>query len=86
MVGSGSAVAKAKKPKLTVGGYQAAGWDYANNGDAGGQNTGGIHAVTDEEIHFKMSGKLANGVKVSGKIELEGGAAQARLHRGTLGF
>jgi predicted porin len=76
MAASGSAVAKAKKPKLTVGGYQAAGFDLVNNGDAGGANTGGLHQVNDGEIHFKLSGQLANGVKISGKVELEAGSAE----------
>jgi hypothetical protein len=76
MAASGSAVAKAKKPKLTVGGYQAAGFDLVNNGDVGGSNTGGLHQVNDGEIHFKLSGQLANGVKISGKVELEAGAGE----------
>lgn len=77
MAASGSAVAKAKKPKLTVGGYQAAGFDFVNNGDAGGSNTGGLQQMNDGEIHFKLSGQLANGVKISGKVELEAGSGDS---------
>jgi len=74
MAASGTAVAKAKKPKLTVGGYQSAGYTYVNNGDAGGANTGGLLQSNDGEIHFKISGQLANGVKIAAKVELEAGS------------
>jgi len=64
---------KAKAPKVTVGGYTTAGWTYADNGDAGSNNTGGLNAIWDAEIAFKIAGQMDNGVKLKAQIDLEGG-------------
>ena len=64
---------KAVAPKLTVGGYTTAGWTYANNGDVGGANTGGLNAIWDSEIAFKVAGKMDNGVSLKAQVDLEGG-------------
>jgi len=70
---SGSALAKAKAPKVSVGGYTTAGWTYADNGDLGASNTGGLNAIWDSEIAFKVSGKMDNGVKLKAQVDIEGG-------------
>jgi len=65
--------AKAKAPKVTVGGYTTAGWTYADNGDLGGANTGGLNAIWDSEISFKVAGQMDNGVKLKAEVHIEGG-------------
>jgi len=64
---------KAKAPKVTVGGYTTAGWTYADNGDLGGNNTGGLNATWDSEIAFKITGQMDNGVKLKAAVDIEGG-------------
>jgi len=64
---------KAKAPKLTIGGYTTAGWTYADNGDVGGKNTGGLNAIWDSEIAFKVAGQMDNGVKLKAQVDMEGG-------------
>jgi hypothetical protein len=64
---------KAKAPKVTVGGYTTAGWTYADNGDVGGKNSGGLNAIWDSEIAFKISGQMDNGVKLKAQVDMEGG-------------
>jgi hypothetical protein len=64
---------KAVAPKVTVGGYTTAGWTYANNGDVGGANTGGLNAIWDSEIAFKVAGKMDNGVSLKAQVDMEGG-------------
>jgi len=75
MGASGTALAKAKAPKISLGGYTTAGWTYADNGDVGDKNTGGLSNIWDSEVYFKISGKLDNGVKISAQMDMEGGAA-----------
>jgi len=72
---SGSALAKAQRPALSIGGYSAAGWTYADNGSAGDNNTGGLHAIWDAEIFFRVAGRLDNGVRLAARMDLEAGAA-----------
>jgi len=64
---------KAKAPKVTVGGYTTAGWTYADNGDLGGKNSGGLNAIWDSEIYFKIAGQMDNGVKLKAQVDMEGG-------------
>jgi hypothetical protein len=64
---------KAKAPKLTVAGYTTAGWTYADNGDTDGRNTGGLNAIWDSEIAFKVAGQMDNGVKLKAQVDMEGG-------------
>jgi len=64
---------KAVAPKVTVGGYTTAGWTYADNGDVGGKNSGGLNAIWDSEIAFKIAGKMDNGVSLKAQVDIEGG-------------
>ena len=66
----GVAAAEMMKPAISVGGYFFHDTHFASQDmDA---NKGSIAHYIDAEVFFKMSGELDNGLKIGGRIELEG--------------
>ena len=66
----GVAAAEMMKPALSVGGFFYHDTHFASQDDD--ENKGSIAHYIDAEVFFKMSGELDNGLKVGGRIELEG--------------
>ena len=75
----GVAAAEMMKPAISVGGYFFHDTHFASQDDDA--NKGSIAHHIDAEVHFKMSGELDNGLKIGGRIELEGLTQTA--HKGT---
>jgi hypothetical protein len=70
---SGTAVAQASKPTISIGGYMSQGVRFVDNADAvGGRDTGGFAAWQDSEIFFNIKGMLDNGISIGGGWEMEG--------------
>ena len=72
---SGSAFAqkKASKPKITIGGGQTYIIGVADNDDkAITSDRVGVDVIISNEVHFKVRHTLDNGIKLVGRIELEG--------------
>ena len=70
MVG-GVAHAETMKPHMTVGGFFNHSTHFADQDTQGG-NRGGVSSRNNIEVFVKMGGELENGLKVGGRIELEG--------------
>ena len=58
-------------PALSVGGYY---FFDAHFADVDGSDANSQQMQHDLEVHFRASGELANGIKIGGRIELEGNA------------
>ena len=66
----GVAAAEMMKPTLSLGGTFWHDTHFASQDMD--KDKGSISHYIDSEVHFKMSGELDNGLKISGQIELEG--------------
>ena len=66
----GAAAAEMMKPALSVGGFFFHDTYFASQ-DLD-EDKGSVAHQTDAEVHFKMAGELDNGLKIGGRIELEG--------------
>ena len=71
MVG-GVAHAEAMKQGLSVGGFFNHSTHFADQDAHDGMDRGNISSRNNIEIFFKIAGELENGIKVGGRIELEG--------------
>ncbi|MPY71874.1 MAG: porin [Alphaproteobacteria bacterium] len=68
---SGAAMAQASKPTLSIGGWMEGVVSAADTDDnQADQATVGV--IFDSEIHFKGSTTLDNGIRIMGRVELEG--------------
>lgn len=74
MVG-GAAHAEAMKQALSLGGFFNHSTHFANQDAHDGANRGNVSSRNNIEVFFNLAGELENGVKVGGRIELEGAAA-----------
>ena len=73
---AGTAVAEEKEmeaspPSLSVGGYYFMDMHFA---DVDGSDANSQQMQHDLEVHFRASGEFDNGIKIGGRIELEGNA------------
>lgn len=66
------AMAAEMKPSATVGGFFNHSTHFANQDSNDGTNKGNISSRNNIELFFKLSGEMANGLKVGGRIEIEG--------------
>ena len=66
----GVAAAEMMKPAISVGGYLWHDTHFASQ-DMDEDRSSVLHHV-DSEVHFKLAGELDNGLKIGGRIELEG--------------
>ena len=66
----GVAAAEMMKPAISVGGYFFHDTYFASHDMD--DNQGSVAHQTDAEVHFKLAGELDNGLKIGGRIELEG--------------
>ncbi|MEX2453397.1 MAG: porin [Rhodospirillaceae bacterium] len=73
----GAALA-AEKPKLTLSGYSEQDFGYAENDDLSGFDDS-FDQKSDTEVHFNFSTTLDNGLKFSGRIELEGNTSSDQI-------
>jgi predicted porin len=62
----------AEKIKLSVGGYMEQWFGYADNKDSTVDDRDGFNQHSDNEIHFKGSTTLDNGLKIGVNVQLEG--------------
>lgn len=77
-----SAVAPAalaqEKPKLTLGGFTTQDFGFSENDGTSGFKDG-FDQKSDTEVHFNFSTTLDNGLKISGRIELEGNTSSDQI-------
>ena len=66
----GVAAAEMMKPAISVGGYFFHDTHFASQDMD--ENTSSVLHHIDSEVHFKLAGELDNGLKIGGRIELEG--------------
>ena len=66
----GVAAAETMKPALSVGGQFFHDTHFASQDDD--ENKSSVLHHVDAEVHFKINGELDNGLKIGGRIELEG--------------
>ena len=69
----GAANAEAMKPALSLGGFFNHSTHFADQDSR--QNKGNVSSRNNIEIYFNASGEMDNGLKVGGRIQLEGAKA-----------
>lgn len=75
--GAGIATAQTSKPTLTLGGSTEQEFGYGENKDQ--PQFDGFDQISEGEIHFNFSTTLDNGLKVSGRVELEGNTSSDQI-------
>ena len=71
---AGPALAEAEPLHMELGGYYTVWYAYADPDVAanGSTRVGEFSTIQNAEVYFKMRGELDNGLKIGGRIELEG--------------
>ena len=72
-MGGGSALAEAMKPALSLGGFFNHSTHFADQDSR--ENKGNVSSRNNIEIYFNASGEMDNGMKVGGRVQLEGAKA-----------
>lgn len=84
-----TAFAQARNPSLSLGGFFRAyvvGITHDDGAGELGANTRNLQQWSDAEIHFNAAGELANGLRVTARIELEGQDHADRIDENWLRF
>ena len=72
-MGGGTALAEAMKPALSLGGFFNHSTHFADQDSR--QNKGNVSSRNNVEIYFNVAGEMDNGMKVGGRVQLEGAKA-----------